>query len=34
MAISTYPSIITYNINGLNSPTKSPRMAEWFVFFF
>ena len=29
MAISTYFSIITLNVNGLNAPTKSKRPAEW-----
>ena len=29
MAIETYISIITLNINGLNAPTKRHRMAEW-----
>ena len=29
MAISTYLSIITLNINGLNYPIKRQRMAEW-----
>ena len=29
MAITTYISIITLNVNGLNAPTKSHRMAEW-----
>ena len=28
MAIGTYISIITLNVNGLNAPTKS-RLAEW-----
>ena len=29
MAIRTYISIITFNINGLNTPTKRHRLAEW-----
>ena len=29
MAISTYLSIITLNVNGLNAPTKRQRLAEW-----
>ena len=29
MAIGTYISIITLNINGLNAPTKRHRLAEW-----
>ena len=29
MAIGTYISIITLNINGLNAPTKTYRLAEW-----
>ena len=29
MAIRTYISIITLNVNGLNSPTKRHRLAEW-----
>ena len=29
MAIRTYISIITLNINGLNYPTKRHRVAEW-----
>ena len=29
MAIGTYISIITLNINGLSVPTKRPRSAEW-----
>ena len=29
MAIGTYISIITLNINGLNAPTKRHRHAEW-----
>ena len=28
MAIGTYISIITLNVNGLNAPTKD-RLAEW-----
>ena len=29
MAIGTYTSIITLNVNGLNVPTKRHRLAEW-----
>ena len=29
MAIGTYISIITLNVNGLNAPTKRYRQAEW-----
>ena len=29
MAIGTYISIITLNVNGLNSATKRHRLAEW-----
>ena len=29
MAIGTYISIITLNVNGLNAPTKRHRPAEW-----
>ena len=29
MAIGTYISIITLNVNGLNAPTKRHRMADW-----
>ena len=29
MAIETYISIITLNVNGLNAPTKRYRLAEW-----
>ena len=29
MAIGTYISIITLNVNGLNSPTKRNRLDEW-----
>ena len=29
MAIETYISIITWNVNGLNAPTKRHRLAEW-----
>ena len=29
MVIGTYISIITLNINGLNTPTKRHRLAEW-----
>ena len=29
MAIGTYISIITLNVNGLNAPTKRHGLAEW-----
>ena len=29
MAIKTYISIITLSVNGLNTPTKRHRLAEW-----
>ena len=29
MAIRTYISIITLNVNGLNAPTKIHRLTEW-----
>ena len=29
MVIGTYISIITFNVNGLNAPTKRHRVAEW-----
>ena len=29
MAIETYVSIITLNVNGLNAPTKRHRLADW-----
>ena len=29
MAIRTYILIITLNVNGLNTPTKRHRLAEW-----
>ena len=29
MAIETYISIITLNVNGLNAPSKRHRLAEW-----
>ena len=29
MGIGTYISIITFNVNGLNAPTKRHRLAEW-----
>ena len=29
MAIGTYISITTLNVNGLNPPTKRHRLAEW-----
>ena len=28
-AIGTYISIITLNVNGLNSPSKRDKMVEW-----
>ena len=28
-AMGTYISIITFNVNGLNAPTKRHRLAEW-----
>jgi len=28
MAIGTYISMITLNVNGLNAPTKTDRLAE------
>ena len=31
MAIGTYISIITLNINRLNAPTKRHRLAEWLL---
>lgn len=31
MAISTYLSIITLDVNGLNYPIKRHRMAEWII---
>ena len=31
MAIRTYISIITLNVNGLNAPTKRYRQAEWIL---
>ena len=30
MAIGTYISIITLNVNGSNVPTKRHRLAEWY----
>ena len=27
--MGSYLSIITLNVNGLNAPTKRPRLAEW-----
>ena len=27
--MGTYLSIITLNVNGLNTPTKRQRLAEW-----
>ena len=29
MATGSYLSIITLNVNGLNAPTKTQRLAEW-----
>ena len=29
MAINTYLSIITLNVNGLNAPIKRQRVADW-----
>ena len=29
MAIGSYLSKITLNVNGLNAPTKKQRLAEW-----
>ena len=29
MAMGPYLSIITLNVNGLNVPTKTQRLAEW-----
>ena len=29
MALGSYLSIITLNVNGLNAPTKRHRLAEW-----
>ena len=29
MAMATFLSIITLNVNGFNAPTKRQRMAEW-----
>ena len=29
MAAESYLSIITFNVNGLNAPTKTQRLAEW-----
>ena len=29
MAVGTYISIITLNVNGVNDPNKRHRMAEW-----
>ena len=29
MALHTYLSIITLNVNGLNSPPKRQRVVEW-----
>ena len=29
MAMVSYLSVITLNVNGLNTPTKRQRLAEW-----
>ena len=29
MAMGSYLSLITLNLNGLNAPTKRQRLAEW-----
>ena len=29
MAMESYLSIVTLNVNGLNAPTKRQRLAEW-----
>ena len=29
MAIGTYISIITLNVNGFNAPTERHRLAKW-----
>ena len=29
MIIKIYKSIMTLNVNGLNTPTKRQRLAEW-----
>ena len=29
IAMETYISIITFNVNGLNAPTKRHRLVEW-----
>ena len=29
MVVGTYISIITLNVNGLNTPAKRHRLAEW-----
>ena len=29
MAVGSYLSIITLNVNGLNAPTERQRLAEW-----
>ena len=31
MAINTYLSIITLNVNGLNAPIKRHRVADWII---
>ena len=29
MAINSYPSVLTLNVNGLNAPIKRHRVTEW-----
>ena len=29
MAMGSYLSVITLNVNGLNAPTKRQKLAEW-----
>ena len=29
MAINSYPSVLTQNVNGLNAPIKNHRVADW-----
>ena len=31
MAMGSYLSVITLNVNGLNAPTKRQRLAEWII---
>ena len=33
MAIETYTSTITLNVNGLNAPTRRHRLAEWIPYY-